>query len=173
MFFSSGICVSLVPLGMERGEVAGLLTRGENIRRPHRRVQERLCANLVPTPRHLDGELLVLVGCQGGLQMVDSEELGGWQGRRVEALELARAARIVALGEDGLEEAVADIRDDDVDDAEEGEGEGHCGGWRGGGDGWWVSIRGRAWEAWKLIYTPIYIGRITSTEEQRNFQSRG
>ena len=67
--------------------------------------------------------------------MVDSEEAVGRQARRVDALELARATRIVTLGEDGVEKAVANVGDEHVDDAQEGEWEGHCSGWRGGGDG--------------------------------------
>lgn len=66
--------------------------------------------------------------------MVDTEDARGGQDGRVEALELARAARIVALGEEGLEDAVANVGDEEVDDAEEGEGESHWSGWRGGGD---------------------------------------
>lgn len=67
--------------------------------------------------------------------MVDTEDARRWQGGRVEALELARAAGIVALGEDGLENEVANVGDEEVDYAQEGEGKSHCGGWRGAGDG--------------------------------------
>lgn len=138
IFFSSAKCLSPVLLGRRVGCGGGsgvLLTRSENHGRPQRRVQERLCANQLAAPCHLDGELLVLVCRKGGFQDVDSEDATGGQDRRVTAPEFAGASGIVALGEDGLEGKVAGIGDEDVDDADKGEGESHCGGWRGSGDG--------------------------------------
>jgi hypothetical protein len=101
--------------------------------------------------------------------MVDTEDARRGQGGRVEALELARAAGIVALGEEGLEDAVANVGDEEVDDAEEGEGESHCGGWRGG-----VTVMGeygrrRLVGVDAYIYTNIW-ERIASTEERRNWR---